>query len=310
MKNKIIKPILIFLTAAAMLLALYYFIAKPLLAYFNQDDVSAEDIARAERGDIEVKVTAVGKVAPKESWTVTSKPSGILQQVFVREGDSVKKGQHLAIIKPGRNEFEDYKPMPIAAPGAGLVLRCPGSTSGRQDEAVTVIPNKGTFLTGTYDSAENAKCFIVIADISSFTVPVFFSEMQILKINKKQKAKVKISALNEQEFDAEIKDIAPQAQEKGFLVVVEFPSDGRSIPLGANANVSILTASKKDVLKIPATALFEKDGEYFVFKYKNKTAPEQAKIKTGFQNDAEAEVVEGLSEGDEVLTVLPYGQTW
>ena len=65
--------------------------------------------------------------------------------------------------------------------------------------------------------------------------------------------------------------------------------------------VKVITASKNDVLKVSRTALFKgNDEKWKVYVIKNGKA-ELQDITIGLINDNEAEVVKGLSEGDEVI---------
>ncbi|WP_034825050.1 efflux RND transporter periplasmic adaptor subunit [Hyphomonas pacifica] len=56
--------------------------------------------AEVTRGDIEVSISAAGKITPKESVVVGAQVSGQLQELLVEAGDKVEKGQLLAQIDP------------------------------------------------------------------------------------------------------------------------------------------------------------------------------------------------------------------
>lgn len=56
--------------------------------------------AQASRGDIEVTISAAGKIMPKESVDVGAQVSGQLQELLVDIGDEVEKGDLLARIDP------------------------------------------------------------------------------------------------------------------------------------------------------------------------------------------------------------------
>jgi HlyD family secretion protein len=55
--------------------------------------------AKVERGDITVKVTESGEVAPLTVVNVKSELAGEVKQLFVEEGDSVKAGERLALVQ-------------------------------------------------------------------------------------------------------------------------------------------------------------------------------------------------------------------
>ena len=61
---------------------------------------------------------------------------------------------------------------------------------------------------------------------------------------------------------------------------------------------------------IPANALFEKDGKNYAFKVTGKNKAEKVEIEIGLASDKNVEVTKGLAENDQVLTTLPYGESW
>ena len=62
----------------------------------------------------------------------------------------------------------------------------------------------------------------------------------------------------------------------------------------------IIIDEARDVLKIPTSALFRVGPDPAVFRVKNRVAHQQI-VKVGRQNGLEAEILEGLSEGDVVV---------
>ena len=57
-------------------------------------------------------------------------------------------------------------------------------------------------------------------------------------------------------------------------------------------------------------ALFEKGGRNYVFKYLGNNKTEKTEIEIGLTSDKNIEVTKGLAENDQVLTTLPYGESW
>ncbi len=67
---------------------------------------STNNSIRAEMGSIVDKALAIGQIEPKNQISVKSKISGIVKQVFVEMGDSVKKGELLVEIQPDPTPLE------------------------------------------------------------------------------------------------------------------------------------------------------------------------------------------------------------
>lgn len=57
-------------------------------------------VGAVDRGEVRVVVEETGVVAPERSIVVKSPISGVIEQLYVREGDQVKTGQVLARVKP------------------------------------------------------------------------------------------------------------------------------------------------------------------------------------------------------------------
>ena len=72
-----------------------------------EEDKNKIKTAKAEVGDVQVRVTEVGSVEPQVKVDVKSVLSGKVVELLVREGDPVKKGQILARVEPDVNQARD-----------------------------------------------------------------------------------------------------------------------------------------------------------------------------------------------------------
>lgn len=322
MIKKILKGTVIFLLIAGVLAGIWFYGVKPLIAKIKGDVINLSDVAEVKKDTVEITLKASGTVTAKQDVKVTSKPSGILKAVYVKEGQYVKKGQEVGLIKPGKNEFEDYKPMPIYTEASGTVVKCIDPDNNNKDlsERDLSLPRLGTFLNGSYDAADNATCFLRVVNMDTLLIPVYVSEQQVMKLQQGMPATVKINALGDEATDLQgkVSHVSTQTEKsgnrwsdsKGFLVIVELPRGKQNILLGVNAAVTIPVQKKEDVLVIPANALFEKEGKSYAFKFLGGNKSEKVEIETGIANDRLVEVTKGLAENDKVLTALPYGESW
>lgn len=323
MLKRIWKPILFLLLAAAVVAGGWMWGVKPLIAKLKGDVIMPEDIVSVKKGSVEIFLKSQGTVMAKQDIKVTSKPSGILQAVYVKEGDTVKKGTKLALIKPGRNEFEDYKPVPIYAPADGTVVKCHADSKEYEkdlSERNLSLPRLGTFLEGSYDNTENATCLLRLVNTDTLVIPLYVSETQVLQLKKGMPVQIEVISLGDkaEPLTGKITYISTQIEKsgdrwsdsKGFLVLVELPRDGKNILLGVNTNITIVLQKSENVLTIPANALFEKDGKNYVFKYRGKNKADKTEVSTGLVNDTTVEITDGLKEYDQVLIALPYGESW
>ena len=321
--KRIWKPLLFLLAAAACLAALWVWSIRPLINRLKGDVILPEDIVSVQRGTVEVSLKGQGTVMAKQDVKVTSKPSGILQAVYVKEGDVVKKGQKLGLLKPGRNEFEDFKPVVIYAPVDGTVVKCHADSQDYErdlSERNLSLPRPGTFLEGSYDNTENATCFLRLVNTDTLVIPLYVTEMQVLQLKKGMPAEVEVVSLGSdaEPFPGTITYVSSQIEKsgdrwsdsKGFLVLVELPRADRNILLGVNTNLTVPLQKREDVLTIPASALFEKNGKSYVFKYIRGNEATRTEVSTGLANDTTVEITGGLQENDQVLLAPPYGEAW
>jgi len=91
----------------------------------------------------------------------------------------------------------------------------------------------------------------------------------------------------------------------GTVFLVEFPLLGENTlekyRLGMNGDISIELATKKNVLTTLLIATRERDEKIFVDVKTGENTYEEREIKIGMETDEKVEILEGLSESDEVL---------
>jgi HlyD family secretion protein len=73
----------------------------------KDDEKDKVKTAKAERGDVQVRVSEVGSVEPQVKVDVKPVLSGKVVELLVREGDRVKRGQVLARVEPDVNQARD-----------------------------------------------------------------------------------------------------------------------------------------------------------------------------------------------------------
>jgi HlyD family secretion protein len=93
-------------------------------------------------------------------------------------------------------------------------------------------------------------------------------------------------------------------EEQRVNVIVDLidpPHEREKLNDGFRVEARIVVAEADDVLKVPTSALFRDRNEWAVFRVEDGVARQRV-VKLGLQNGLEAEVVEGLAEGDQVVT--------
>jgi HlyD family secretion protein len=93
-------------------------------------------------------------------------------------------------------------------------------------------------------------------------------------------------------------------EEQRVNVIVDLmdpPQQREALGDGFRVEARIVVAQAADVLKTPTSSLFRVGDKWAVFRVEQGVARERI-VELGLQNGLEAEVVEGLNEGDEVVT--------
>ena len=263
--------------------------------------------AAVARGDIETHFVDSGEIAPKNFVDVASQVSGRVIEMDVQEGDAVAKGRKLCVIQPGRSEAERYVPTAVSAPISGVVMRYQKRDS--QDDSR--MARVGDYVTGLVES--NSPTYLMtIADLTRLLVRLKISEMDVLKLREGMDVKVTADALPGESLAGKVSMIAPQAEKdqngiRSFQVDVTLVKSDPRLKPGMTARVDGLLDSRKGVLKIPLSAVFEEGGKDVAYlPAADGGKPKRVVLTLGLRNELEAELTGGgLKAGQTLLTEKP-----
>ncbi|MFA6031033.1 MAG: efflux RND transporter periplasmic adaptor subunit [Elusimicrobiota bacterium] len=260
---------------------------------------------KATRGSLELRFSDTGDVAAKDSVDVASKVSGRVIELAVQEGSRVSSGQKLAVIQPGRSETEKYLPSSVLAPITGTVMRFVRDNGNSSSSDFAKV---GDYVTGLFDS-NSPTYLLTVADLRRMLVRMRISEMDVLKLKEGMPVTVSVDALPAARFTGRVSLISPQAERdnsglKVFRVEVALDVQDARLRPGMTSRVETLLEKRENALKIPLAALFEEAGETFAYLQTPKK-PLKTPVKPGLRTETDVEVLEGLKEGDVVLTEKP-----
>ena len=150
---------------------------------------------------------------------------------------------------------------------------------------------------------------IDLIDDSCLYISAPMDEVDAPKIRAGQPARVTLDALPGKVLPARIKRVAPYVvavEKQARTVNVEATLENRPQPgellVGYSADLEVVLNSRDSALRIPSSAL---QGSDRVLLYKPETRTlEERLIKTGITNWEYTEVLDGLQEGDKVVTSL------
>ncbi len=158
----------------------------------------------------------------------------------------------------------------------------------------------------------------VVASVAKFDpllARIQVTEKDFGKITVGQTARITVEAAPEREFTGTVKMISPVVDpESGTVkVTVEVPrTDTSLLRPGMFASVYIITETRRNTLVIPKKALvLEGEGnQVFTFETDPETGRGQAqrkRIEIGFTDSDRLEILNGLSQGEQVITVGQEG---
>ena len=230
-----------------------------------------------------------------------------MTEVFVREGDTVEKGQPLCTLKAA--ETPPLSAVDVQA-AVSAVQANPDETETVAGNAVaspfpgTVlsVPRAGQTVRGGFPCA-------VIADLSSLRVRAETPELYADELRAGQKANITLAAADRM-YAARVASLAPVAVQAVSLagdsgsVTVETMLDleGDMIGLrpGSSATVKIFTDHRKNAVVVPYEAVCQRGEQEYVFTIKNGRAV-QNPVTTGYLLERVIEVRSGLEGGETVI---------
>ncbi|MCD6284227.1 efflux RND transporter periplasmic adaptor subunit [bacterium] len=155
---------------------------------------------------------------------------------------------------------------------------------------------------------------IDLVNIKGIEIEVFLTEFDIGKVFVGQKAIVNLAAYPNEEFVGRVYYVSSVADpiSKKFSVKIQLENRDGRIKAGMVAQVRIITYEEENVITVPRKAVFiENDQEKIYLINKSLSCPidnlkhcaqiEIRNIKTEPLDENELKVIEGLSEGEEII---------
>ncbi len=285
---------------------------------FTQE-VDPDSIIEVSRGSIKKTVSTSGYIKPENevylSFATTGTAGGTVENILVKAGDMVEKGQELVKLEDkqerlnylsAKNEYELAKisgsstqieerrlTMEVALDKyESKTLKAPFS-----GKIVDIFVEEGDFIEGSHD-------VVYLIDDSLYEVEVSISEVDCLRVEVGQEVEIELDILKEQIFSGKVVEVAEYARtESGIVTVpVTLRMDEVSpyFKPGFSATAEIIVDSVEDALIVPVTAVSEGNRGSMVLKAEdNKGVP--VPVKTGISDGFYREIIEGLQEGDQIV---------
>jgi len=225
------------------------------------------------------------------SVTSTKKSFEALEKKFLDSDTTIQSAQ--SAVSASLFAYQATQNGVLNAPVSGMVMNLAVS----KGDAVKAKDTTG-FQTGTETPV------LRLSSGSPITIVVKMNEIDVAKVHPGQKVTVIFDSISNTTFDASISRIDAIGENINAVVTystyVTLEKNDERIRSAMTATVTINTETKKDVLLIPNTSLKRNDGEESVEVLRNGKKNIQ-KVTIGIKNEAESEVLTGLSEGDTIF---------
>lgn len=251
-------------------------------------------------GKIEVFISTTGTVQPQNRLEIKPPINGRIEEILVKEGNKVKKGQILAwmssteraaLLDAARPQGEEalkywqeaYKPTPLIAPING--------------EVIVRAVEPGQTVTSTTPVVVLSDRLIVKAQVD---------ETDIGKVKLDQAAIISLDAYPGQKVKSKVDHIAYESKVVNNVTIYEVDILPGSVPdvfrSGMSANVDIIERSKENVLLIPLEAVKQdRKGSFVLLSQGPGKEPVKRIVKLGISDDQNAEIISGLETKDKII---------
>ena len=152
-----------------------------------------------------------------------------------------------------------------------------------------------------------ASDYFEIVNPESLVFRAAVDESDISYIQEGQNAELVLDSFSEETISTTVSYVSYTSTEasNGTSFIVEFPltemANGNLLRIGMNGDINIILETKDDVLTIPTISTTQRDSKIFVNVKTGENQSEEREIKIGLETDDVVEVLEGLSESDEIV---------
>ncbi|MCP2618986.1 efflux RND transporter periplasmic adaptor subunit, partial [Candidatus Aminicenantes bacterium AC-335-A11] len=151
---------------------------------------------------------------------------------------------------------------------------------------------------------ESTKDIYLIADLSKVWVVADIYEKDLAKVFKAKRAHISVKAYPDREFIGKIFYISDimDKNSRTIKVYIEVPNQEGLLEPGMFARVEIPVMERRDVLAVPKEAVLSRTNTTIVFVEKKPGEYHRREIITGLKYNGWIEVIDGLREGEVVVT--------
>jgi len=168
-----------------------------------------------------------------------------------------------------------------------------------------VIGSVSTQKGETVASAFTSPTFVTIIDLDRLEVWAYIDETDIGRIEVGQKASFTVDTYPETEFSGTVMAIYPKAEIQNnvvnYITIIKIEKQiDKILRPEMTTSINVYMEKHENAVTVTSKALIRKSGKYYVKKLQNNKVIE-VEVKTGLRQNGYVEILNGLSEGDQVI---------
>ena len=327
-KKSIIIAVVVLVATAG---GIYQYKSKPAV-------VAVGPTIQVERGDVISMVSATGTISPVNMVDVSSKISGLIEEMKAKENDQVTAGQVLLLLddthlqtlvvqakaKLSNAEGIYDRTQRLANMGAVATQALDTSRSdynvaqaayedalSNLNETVIRAPISGQVIgkpipagQSVSANASSPMVILTVADMSIMQIETQVDESDIGKIQVGQKVTFTVDAYPTKTFSGLVSNVSQKATVVSnvvyYKVLVNVDAAENLLKPTMTARVSINIAESKNALFVPLAAVKASNGQQYVTVVQNGKT-QSTLVTTGITGDNKIEILSGLTDGDQIV---------
>ncbi len=304
--------------------------------------------AEEERVPVEVTSVVTGNISDyillssnletERMADVYSRVQGLVETIFVEEGDHVKKGQVLAELEAAeyrlaaerarvnylkqQSDFKRLKAMyeqellsseefeQAKYQTDGLRIEWEQQKLNLDYTRITA-PISG-LIGDRYikigDRIQPTDRLFSVINNSEMICVVYVPEKELGRVQKNQKAQITSDNLSNRRYNGWVKRVSPvvDPQTGTFKVTIGVDNSSNDLRAGMFVNAHIITSTHTNAVLIPKTAIVYENEKLNVFVVRDSIA-HKIELKVGFQDHEKIESLSGIEPGEKVIVVGQAG---
>jgi RND family efflux transporter MFP subunit len=296
------------------------------------------ETAIAQRGSIDVTIQTVGTIQVPNAPIVRASIGGVIAELGTSAGDRVTAGDILAVLdlepleravtdaenqlvqaefalqlaeyRASQNPVDRSLQFEVLAAGERVsrAERAVADAERARRSAVIVAPVDGTVIEVQVrrgDAVGQNQPVARIATPNDMRLVADVDELDLPNVSPGAVVRIRLDAYPATELEGQVLSTAPIARQQGgttvFATTVTFAvPDDLDVRPGMNADVTIVTDARDDILLIPERALRTVGNRSYV-EVDAGTEIIEREVTLGYRGQGQVEVVAGLSDGERVV---------